>query len=275
MVRDEFLTEVRNVYVSLLNIAMGIVDVDGGKEHSEFGALPIGFIYKQCLHAYTVWSIVQPVPREELVFLQNGAVMFDFASLAHVVRAMFELDVTMRYLFLDAPTEEERSFRIEMWILHGMCRQRQGVHGLQISCDEKLEAIDERIAQKIAEIRHLPYYVSMQDKKDTDRKLAENAKEYRQYFSNSNKITSIAKRLGYDARMVDSMYVHASAYTHTNAFSIIQLITESDTVSKFLECDYMLEYARIILSRTITAFAECDYRLNKNYDKGSTDRMSM
>lgn len=176
----------------------------------------IGVFTAQNLKAYTIWSICNPVPRQE-IFDNNGVVQ-DFHSGNIILRAMYETILVSRFLLLDQEFKECRSVIVKVARLHGYREQ----HLLLTNMNSKLpemENLKENLKKSKKEIleheefHRLPLYAQAYVNRDD----IPNSKWYHKSRE------QLAKSAGFHKTVDLQYYKYFSNYTHSDPFAIQQI----------------------------------------------------
>jgi hypothetical protein len=138
----------------------------------------------------------------------------DFPSMALLTRAAFETYLTFHYIFVNPATDEEKSFRSEIWTLGGLKDRKRFVftspEGHQVLLREQ-----QQIAELEQRIRSNPLFLQLPEPRQREaikgkwrfdkhwRDLAVLADTHKDYFT--------------------SLYAYLSSYAHTGYLSILQL----------------------------------------------------
>ncbi|QQS37587.1 MAG: hypothetical protein IPM56_06435 [Ignavibacteriales bacterium] len=205
------------------------------------------FFQKNILSAYTVFTIYNPKPVISLPALSVGAVFQDFPSAFVIVRSMFESYINMCYLLFDSVSEEEIEHRLDLWEKHGLVEQNillkyRNVHKEKIN--ENLSDIEE-IRSKILKSKH---FINLSD---SDKQSI----SYSDKWTRLNKM-QLAEKAEISLSLSQFIYKFLSNYTHSEAFSLMQI----KSVSSFDESVQLSTlpklFAEMILALTLCKFTK-------------------
>lgn len=168
---------------------------------------------------------------------------------------MYETYVKMHYLFKYITDENEIEFRLDMWELHSLCERRKIGQSIG-SINPQLKKDELEIEKYITKIKNSVYYKQLDKskKQSIDCKLKNKAKEYSNWRKNSN------IELGTFANIHKShsgyLYKYASAYTHSESYSIMQNLRIQSAEDALKLCINPLKYCNMFLSLTIKDYVD-------------------
>lgn len=186
----------------------------------------VSVFLSQSLKAYSIWSICNPVPRNEI--LDNNGVIDDFSSGFVLLRSMYEAILVSRFTLLDTEFSGCRNIVVQVAILHGAREQNVLLKSLK-STSPKAESIETYCSTLRGEILQENEYD----------KLPKYAKSYiaKQNIPNHNwypkrKFTmkELASRAGFMETKHSQFYKYFSNYAHSDPFALHQIGAVRDPI---------------------------------------------
>lgn len=238
---------VANSFEKILNISIFLSKLTKKVSCSRKASECSYFFQKNILSAYTVYSIYYPKAVIELPALSKGTVLQDFPSAFVIVRSMFETYINMYFLLFDSDSEDEIEFRLDMWEKHGLIEQTTLLNYRDVHKDNIDVNLNE-IEELRNKIKGSEYF---QNLSEPDKQLLDNSGKW----TRLNKI-QLAEKAGISLSLSEFIYKFLSNYTHSEAFSLMQIKSVSSFDDSIQLSTLPKMFAEMFLALTLCQFTK-------------------
>lgn len=249
-------------FLLLLNYGLKLSAEVRGQQCTHVQQEASGFLLKQMLHGYSIWQILNPLPRPELTGLIQGVILLDFSTLHCTIRVMFELDVNMWNVTSNYATVEEGDVWLEMWGLHSEYKRWELVRSSR-SLGGELDKIEHDLLQRVVHVRELLDQEELVEARQSiESKLSsvENnvrtgtTQSHYRYWKSPKTVVELAQEEGYHEYHAAKLYTYGSQYIHSYSYSLSQVLLAEE----FDDCkrlhDAGVFNATMLLALTIDRF---------------------